>query len=470
MKAKKVILPLVAGLALVGLAACSDTETTSSEVTSETTTTTTSASTHAGALTTLSLSSANATTSYALGEEFDSSNLIVTAVYSDNTTERLTEGQYTVDSSEFNNQIAGTYTIHVIYVENQIRKTASYNVTVASILDSLTTAYLLGINASGMETDYRLNGSVDTTGLVVTATYSDGTEKDVTSETTTDFSAFDSTQLGVYMLKFSYSEDYELNGKSETKTSETFLLATVDAKIYAIEFESGTTTVEQDTIGPDGTMNTLDVSDWVVKATFISDDYKTKVSKYIDAEDLTISGFDSGSAGTQKVTLTYTHGNMSKSTTVDITVTAIADPDYYFDASTLEYTAEYTYSVETAIDDIISAGPSCKVKLESSAKEYGTLSFTKRLQTNGAGKANSKNYIKFTLTKAATVAIIGRSSDAAKLVTAAGFYDENNSLVSTSYAYTTSIAKYKYTLSAGTYYFLDPTYAVQVYGIQIWYN
>jgi hypothetical protein len=51
------------------------------------------------------------------------------------------------------------------------------------------------------------------------------------------------------------------------------------------------------------------------------------------------------------------------------------------------------------------------------------------------------------------------------------FYDENGTAQSKTCAYDVSkILKYKYTLKAGTYYFYDPSYAVQVYGIQIWYT
>ena len=471
MRAKKIVLPILAGLVLVGSASCRGTivDTTTTPVnTSSPTPSTSVAPKHNGALTDILVSTNNAVTSYVLGEEFSANGLIVNAVYSDNSIETIREG-FRVDSSEFNSKIAGTYNIHVIYIEGQIRKTCTYQVTVASLLDSLTVPYLLGINASGMKLDYGINEQLDTTGLVVTATYSDGSEKAITNFTT-DYSRFNSKDMGTYMLKFSYSEDYSLNGKKETKLSETFLLATVDGIIAGIQFKSGTTTLEQDTMGPDGTMTSIDTSDWVVEGVFYDATYSTTVTKVIPNDELVITGFNSGSAGVQKVTVSYTHNGTKVTLKQDITVTAIEAPTYTFNASDIAGEAR-TLTTAEVFDNVIEFGGKCQVKTESTPKTFGDLSFTKRIQTNGKGSSTA-NYIKFTLDKDCTIAIIGRgSSDSSKPVTAAGFYDENGTAQSKTCAYDTSkILKYKYTLKAGTYYFYDPSYAVQVYGIQIWYT
>jgi len=464
MRAKKIVLPILAGLVLVGSASCRGTivDTTTTPVnTSNTTPSTSVAPKHNGALTDILVSTNNAVTSYVLGEEFSANGLIVNAVYSDNSIETIREG-FRVDSSEFNSKIAGTYNIHVIYIEGQIRKTCTYQVTVASLLDSLTVPYLLGINASGMKLDYGINEQLDTTGLVVTATYSDGSEKAITNFTT-DYSRFNSKDMGTYMLKFSYSEDYSLNGKKETKLSETFLLATVDGIIAGIQFKSGTTTLEQDTMGPDGTMTSIDTSDWVVEGVFYDATYTTTVTKVIPNDELVITGFNSGSAGVQKVTVSYTHNGTKVTLKQDITVTAIEAPTYTFNASDIAG-EDRTIATAEQFDSIIEFGGKCQVKNENSPKTFGDLSFTKRIQTNGKGSSTA-NYIKFTLTSDSVVAIIGRSPKAA---TEIGFYNEAGTAVTSTGTYSANdIMKYKYTLAAGTYYFYG-TQAIQVYGIQIW--
>lgn len=476
MKIKKYIIPILLTASVIGVTSCrknKPTESTDPTESEESSSSSSSSSTiedyKGAALTQITVSAHASKTSYSLGETLNTDNLYVNAVFADGQIRSLVKSQYSIDASEFRNDREGVYNIHVIYNQGTIRKTDTYQVTVASILNKLSEKYLLGITASGMKTDYMYKDNLDTTGLKVVATYSDYSEVDVTSKVTQDFNQYNANQMGTYMLKFSYSETYTLGSQSETKTSSTFLLATVDAKLSRIELESGTVSVAQDTVGPDGTLTSIDMSDWKVKATFINEALD-ETTAYVSPSELTLTGFNSGMTGKQTAKLSYTHGTRTKSCDVEITVNATKDADYTFNASSLSQTADTKLTAETKIDDILTAGNSCQIKMETSAKTFGDMSFTKRIQTNGGGKADSKNYIKFTLTRDCTVAIIGKASDAAKPVTAAGFYDANNSLVSDSYAYTTSISKYKYELKAGTYYFFDPSYAVQIYAIQIWYK
>ncbi len=475
MKAKKYIIPLLAGISLVSLASCGtkksdpSSESSNSGDVIDQSSSSTDENYMGASLTQLSCAAGSAKTKYSLGEEFEYDGIYVSAVYADKTVKSLKKGQYTVDYSNFRSDKEGTYDIHVIFTQGTIRKTATYQVTVASILNKLSEKYLLGISASGMKTNYLFNEELDTTGLKVVATYSDNSEVDVTDKVTCDYKAYDKSKMGAYMLKFNYKETYTLANQSETKSSDTFILAVVDGNLSGINFVSGTTSIEQDTVGPDGTLTSLDMSDWKVVGTFVNKAYD-EIEAEIPYSDLTISGFNSGIAGSQTATIKYSHNNMSRECSVNLTVNAIADPDYTFNCSNLTQANNTSLTEETLIDSIISAGAKCQIKEESSAKTFGSMSFTKRIQTNGVGHAGTQNYLKFTLTHDATVAIIGRASAASKPVTAAGFYDQNDNLVSTSFAYSTDISKYKYELKAGTYYFFDPTYAVQVYGVQIWYK
>lgn len=463
MKLKKVLIPLAA-MSLVGAMSLTSCDSSSGD---ENKTTQSTDTKDQYAPNELSVNEFNATTTFNLGEKFNADGLKVTLVFSNYSTRVLDVSEYKVDSSSFDSSKVGTYDIHVIYTsENNVRVTKSYQVKVKSIAEEAT-PHVLGIEASIKRTDYKVNEEFSSEGLKVTANYSDGTTKDVTSEVTVDDSLIDMKKMGVYQFKVSYSEKYTKDGKEEIKECKTFVLVTVDALLSKLEFKSGTTTVEQDTVGPDGTMTSLDISDWVVDGTFQDVDYN-ELHANIDMSKATISGFNSGMSGEQTVTITYTHSGVKKSCTTTVYVTPIEAPDYVFNAGSLPQANNTTIGVETAYDEVISLGTKCQVK--DDAKTFGNMSFTKRMQTNGMGKAGESNYIKFTLESDATVAMIARASDASKPVTAAGFYDANGALVSTSFAYTTSISKYKYELKAGTYYFYDVQYAVQIYGIQIWYK
>ena len=65
---------------------------------------------------------------YELGEELNTDGMVVRAVYSDGSSKVLTAEQYTL--SGFSSDKAGTKTVTVSYTENEITKTASFDVTV----------------------------------------------------------------------------------------------------------------------------------------------------------------------------------------------------------------------------------------------------------------------------------------------------------------------------------------------------
>ncbi len=68
------------------------------------------------------------TANYEVGDSFDSSNLVVKAIYSNNTTTTLTSSQYNVDLSGVNFSKAGQYTVKVTYSG----KSASFTINVVA--------------------------------------------------------------------------------------------------------------------------------------------------------------------------------------------------------------------------------------------------------------------------------------------------------------------------------------------------
>ena len=160
-------------------------------------------------------------TTYTTGEELDTTGLVLIATYSDQSTKEITTG---FSTSGYNKNVSGTQTITVTFNG----KTATFQVTVnegqpqpGKTLDNIT--------VSGPDkTSYLVGDSLDTTGLVVTAHYSDGTTAVVTSYT---LSTFDSSSTGTKTITVTFegkTATFEVVVRTEQEQ------AVEDAKVIAI--------------------------------------------------------------------------------------------------------------------------------------------------------------------------------------------------------------------------------------------
>ncbi len=68
-------------------------------------------------------------TTYYIGDEFESSGLVVSKVYDNSDREILPEAEYTIDTANFDNQTAGTYSINIIPADSGLAS-IDYKVTV----------------------------------------------------------------------------------------------------------------------------------------------------------------------------------------------------------------------------------------------------------------------------------------------------------------------------------------------------
>ncbi|MGN1094363.1 MAG: DUF4886 domain-containing protein, partial [Candidatus Neoclostridium sp.] len=128
---------------------------------------------------------------FAYGESFSAEGLTVTATYSDDRTETLTSDKYTVNSSAYAANTAGTYEIVVTFGELQTK----YNVTVAQ------STIINSIEISGYKSEFAFGESFSTEGLTVTATYSDGrTQALAQDDYSVDSSAYFSGVAGAYEI------------------------------------------------------------------------------------------------------------------------------------------------------------------------------------------------------------------------------------------------------------------------------
>lgn len=151
-------------------------------------------------------------TVYKSGETFDPTGMVVVANYGEGLMANVTG--YTVSPSVLTD---GVSEVVITYTEGRITKTATVAVTVEKVLVSIA------ITTQPTKTVYQYQESLDPAGMVVTATFSDGSTAAVTDYTypTTNFST-----LGRQVMKLEYTY--------EGVTKSTDLVVTVQGKTIAV--------------------------------------------------------------------------------------------------------------------------------------------------------------------------------------------------------------------------------------------
>lgn len=151
-------------------------------------------------------------TVYKSGETFDPTGMVVVANYGEGLMANVTG--YTVSPSVLTD---GVSEVVITYTEGRITKTATVAVTVKKVLVSIA------ITTQPAKTVYQYQESLDPTGMVVTATFSDGSTAAVLDYTypTTNFST-----LGRQVMKLEYTY--------EGVTKSVDLVVTVQGKTIAV--------------------------------------------------------------------------------------------------------------------------------------------------------------------------------------------------------------------------------------------
>jgi len=166
-------------------------------------------------------------TSFKQGAEFSHEGMTVTATYEDNTTKDVTTS---ATFSGYDMSQTGSQEVTVSYVEGEVTKTATYNITVneAPALSSIA------ITAAPTKTAYSEGDTFDATGMVVTATYADETTADVTADCT--FNPSTNLALTDTEVTVSYTE----NGVTKTATQPITVAEVVDYVALPYTWEGGT--------------------------------------------------------------------------------------------------------------------------------------------------------------------------------------------------------------------------------------
>lgn len=228
-------------------------------------------------------------TTYYIGEAFDPTGMVVTATFADDTTENVTN-DCTFSPTSISKD---TTAITVNYQRAGIQKTTSVPVTVR-VLSSIE------ITTPPTKTAYKYGEIFDPTGMVVTAHYTDGQSRAVTGYT---FSPNTALGMSNTTITISYTEG------DVTKTdTQTITVAKVLDHIAVTTPPSRTSYFSGENFSTAG----------MVVTAYYTDDSSAAVSGY------TYSPTGALAAGNNTITISYSEGGVTKTTTQAITVTTIS--------------------------------------------------------------------------------------------------------------------------------------------------
>lgn len=227
--------------------------------------------------------------SYYIGEAFDPAGMVVTATFADDTTEDVTD-DCTFSPATISKD---TTAITVNYQRGGIKKTDSVAVTVR-VLASIE------ISNPPTKTAYKYGEVFSPAGMAVTARYTDGQSRTVTGYTYSPTSAL---KLSDTTITVSYTE-----GDVTKTTTQAITVAKVLSGIKITTPPNRTAYFEREVFDPEGMVVT---------------------ANYTDGSSKTVTGYTYSptsqlSKGTTMITVSYSEGGVTKTTTQSITVTAIS--------------------------------------------------------------------------------------------------------------------------------------------------
>ena len=302
-------------------------------------------------------------TVYEAGDSFDKTGMVITVTYNDETTREVTN--YNCSPVVLSKD--DTY-ITISYREMMTTVTTTQPVTVKNLLKKIQ------IITPPTETAYEIGDTIDLTGMVVYAFYSDGTSHEISNYT---YSPHVVSSASDTEVTITYTED------GITKTAIQDITVGNTPNLVSIAVSTPPTKV----IYKAGEY--FDPSGMVVTATF--DNGTTKnVSGYTYSPTRTLQQDDS------VITISYTKKGVTKTTTQNITVVyltsiAITNPPTYtsyyddeiFNTAGMEVTAYYSDST-SAVITTYSVSP-------SGALPYGTTSVTISYTEGGITKTTTQN-------------------------------------------------------------------------------
>ena len=233
-------------------------------------------------------------TAYEIGDTIDLTGMVVHAFYSDGTSHEISNYTYSphVVSSASDTEVTITYT------EDGITKTAIQDITVGNTPNLVSIA----VSVPPTKVIYKAGEYFDPSGMVVTATFDNGTTKNVSGYT---YSPTRTLQQGDSVITISYTK------KGITKTT-TQNITVVYLTSIAITNPPTYTSYYDDEI-----FNTAGME----VTAYYSDSTSAVITTY------SVSPSGALPYGTTSVTISYSEGGITKTTTQDVTV-SIRTYDY----------------------------------------------------------------------------------------------------------------------------------------------
>ena len=251
-------------------------------------------------LSSIAVTTAPTKTTYTAGENFDPAGMVVTATYSDSSTAAVTT--YTV--TDGNSLTAGKTSVNISYTEGSVTKTCTQDIVVNAAPPAPVTLSGISVKTAPDKVDYTEGESFDKTGMVIEATYSDSSKKNVTTYTYTPTGALTTSDTEVTI---SYTE----GGVTKTCTQAITVNAAPPAPVTLSGISVKTAPDKVDyTEG-----ESFDKTGMVIEATY-SDSSKKNVTTYTYTPTGALTTSDT------EVTISYTEGGVTKTCTQTIVVNA----------------------------------------------------------------------------------------------------------------------------------------------------
>ena len=247
----------------------------------------------------ISLTSQPTDKEYNLGESLDLAGLRITAKYSDSSTKDVTS---LCTFSGFDSDKVGEKVVTAKYTEDGVTGSTSFK---ANVVDKSISVEKIGVSIKPIKRVYVLGEKFDSTGLKITAYYSDSTKKTITSSCT--LSGFDSSKVTSENI---ITVKYKVGDKTFTTS-------------FSVEIKEAT---------PLKTLESIYISSIPDKTTYIAGEHFDKtgltvVAKFSDSTTSVVtsscntSGYNTSVVGTNTVTVSYTYLSTTKSTTLDVEIT-----------------------------------------------------------------------------------------------------------------------------------------------------
>ena len=221
-------------------------------------------------------------TVYVMGEHFERNGMVVVATFTDGTSKEVTSA---ISTSGFDSTSSGVHQITVSYTYHDKTVSTYFSITMKPKLTGIV------VTSKPTKIVYIMGEQFQKDGMVITAKFSDGTTRDVTSSCKT--SGYDCMSPGVKTITATYSY--------ATQTfSKTFSIVMM-ARLQSIAIESKPKKLSYD-IGEN-----FDSDGMIIKATFSDGSTKDITNK------CSVSGFDSSSSGKKTITVSYKYGTVKLS-------------------------------------------------------------------------------------------------------------------------------------------------------------